>query len=117
MWLRRLDYRLRHITELLNKLMSKISDYTDAVNKSFDAIDTSLTGLTNNLTGVSDDVAFLKETIDKLNTNPGPISPEDQALLDAAQGRAASLATKVAGLESGLNALDAATSRPPPPTP
>jgi hypothetical protein len=81
--------------------MSKVSDYVVAVNASYDSIDAHVDGIT-------DDVKFLKETIDRLNATPGPISPEDQGLLDAAQERVNGIVAKVA-------ALDAATSRPAPP--
>lgn len=80
-----------------------IQAYANAVNAQFDVIEPAVDG-------VVDDVAFLKETIEKLQNTPGPISTEDQALLDALQSRIGTLATRV-------TALDAATSRPtPPPT-
>ena len=79
-----------------------IKAYADAVNAQFDVIEPAVDG-------VADDVAFLKEKIDELQNNPGPISTEDQALLDAIQSRIGTLATRV-------TALDAATSRPAPPT-
>lgn len=98
--------------------MSAISDYVGAANAAFDAIDTALDTAQAKLGGVTDDVTFLKETIEKLQNNPGPISAEDQALLDAAQQRVNGLASKTSGLTSALEALDNATERPAePPTP
>lgn len=98
--------------------MSKISDYTTAVNAKFDEIDSGLETSNTKLTGITDDVAFLKETIEKLQSNPGPITPEDQALLDAAQARVNGAATKIAAFKTALEALDAATERPiEPPVP
>lgn len=79
----------------------QIQAYVDAVNASYDELGTGLDGIT-------DDVAFLKETIDKLQNNPGPISAEDQALLDAAQARVTSLVARV-------KAVDEGTTRPTPP--
>lgn len=100
------------------RIMSAISDWKEAVDKTFDEIDTKLDTANTKLTGLTDDVAFLKETIEKLQTNPGPITPEDQALLDAAQARVNSLSAKAAAVATALEALDAATERPPaPPVP
>lgn len=84
--------------------MSALSDYVGRVNTAFDKIDTAVTG-------VADDVAFLKKTIEEMQNNPGPISPADQALLDALEARVATVADK-------LTALDLQTDPPvPPPTP
>src|SRR5574342_265222 len=67
------------------QIMSAISDYAAAVNASYDEIDASQTALETAVTGVADDVAYQKDGIDKLQNSPGQITPEDQALLDAAQ--------------------------------
>lgn len=100
------------------RIMSAISDWKEAVDKTFDEIDTKLDTASTKLTGLTDDVAFLKETIEKLQTNPGPITPEDQALLDAAQARVNALSAKAAAVSTALEALDAATERPvAPPVP
>jgi hypothetical protein len=55
------------------------------------------------------DVAFLKKTIEDLQNSSGGISPEDQALLDAAEARIGTIAEK-------LVALDSETPPPAPPT-
>lgn len=104
---------LNRLAQMETKIMSAISDHTDAVNKAFDAIDTAVEGLTKSQTGIADDVTYLKEVIDKLQTTPGPISAEDQKLLDAAQARANGAVVKVAASKEALEALDAATERPP----
>lgn len=80
-----------------------IQAYVDAVNAQFDLIDPAVDGIT-------DDVAFLNETIAALQNTPSDISAEDQVLLDAAQARVTSLASRV-------SALDGQTARPTPPTP
>lgn len=95
--------------------MSAVSDYAVEVNKSFDEVDAALEVASTKFAGITDDVAFLKETIDKLQNNPGPISTEDQTLLTAAQTRATGLATKVNGFKDALTKLDEATERPEPP--
>lgn len=96
--------------------MSKaIEDYAAAVNAQFDAISTSVDEIVASQTGIAGDVAFLKDTIDKLQNSPGPISPDDQTLLNAAQERVNGLATKAAAASEALKALDAATETPPAP--
>jgi len=85
------------------RIMSAISDYGDKVTAAFDKLGTAVDG-------VAADVAFLKAKIEELQNNPGPISPADQAILDAIQARADDLTSKV-------EALDAATEQPPPPPP
>jgi len=92
---------LCRIAEMENKIMSAISDYGDRVNSAFDRLGTAVDG-------IASDVDFLKAEILKLQTNPGPISPEDQAILDGIQSRADTLAAKV-------EALDAATEQVPTP--
>lgn len=100
------------IDKLGCKIMSAISDWKTKLDLTFDEIDTKLDTANTKLTGLTDDVAFLKETIEKLQTNPGPITPEDQTLLDAAQARVNSLSAKAAAVSTALEALDAATERP-----
>lgn len=106
---------LLRLAQMEERIMSKISDYATAVNQSYDGIEAALGVVQTSLGGVSDDVAYLKEVIDQLNNNPGPITPEDQALLDAGAARAAALATRVEGVKTALEQLDAATTRPEPP--
>lgn len=79
--------------------MSAISDFGDAVNSRFDELGAAVDG-------VAADVVFLKDEIKKLQENPGPITPADQAILDGVQARVGSLAEKV-------KALDEATENPP----
>lgn len=97
--------------------MTAIKDYSDAVNAKLDEIGTSVDTLTAGITGVSEDVTFLKDIITKLQNNPGPISAEDQALLDAGVARVTALSEKVAPLAEAIAALDAATDSAPTPPP
>jgi len=101
---------LDRMAEMECKIMSAISDYATAVNASFDAIDKAMDGVNTSLSGVSDDVAFLKETILQLQT-----TPEDVALLTAAQTRATGLADRFTAFQAAIEALNAATERPSPP--
>lgn len=97
--------------------MSVISDYSAVVDKKFDDIATSVDEIVASQTGISGDVAGLKEIILKLQNNPGPISPEDQALLDQGVAKVTALATKTAAVSAALKELDAATASPPPAPP
>lgn len=89
------------LEKLGDKIMSAISDFASVVNTKFDELGKAVEG-------VATDVQFLKDEIAKLQNNPGPISPEDQAILDGVQARVVSLTDKV-------KALDEATSQPPTP--
>lgn len=105
------------LQEMETRIMSKISEYGDKVNAAFDEIEAAQTALTTAVGGVSDDVAFLKEEILKLQNTPGEITPEDQAILDGLQARSSTAAANLTTLRTALEALDAATARPTPPTP
>lgn len=98
-------------------MSAPIEQHAEAQRVAFDAIDVATGQLETIGTNLVDDIAFLKETIDKLQTNSGPITPEDQALLDAAQARTNALVARLQGFKAALEALDAATERvavPPP---
>jgi len=96
-----------------DKIMSAISTYSEAVNAKFDEIATSVDELGASLTGIAADVAGLKDIILQLQNNPGPISAEDQALLDAGVTKVTSLATRTAAAAAAAKELDAATENPP----
>lgn len=104
------------LKKLETKIMSAISDFAATVKTAFDQISDNVDAAVTSLAGLTADVQFLKDTIEKLQNNPGPISAEDQALLDAAQARAAQLASKAAALKDALATLDAQTEEPPTPT-
>lgn len=91
------------LRERLKTMAGEIKKFADEVNARFDEIGTAVDG-------VVDDVAYLKQKIDELQNNPGPISPEDQAILNDLQARVNVTADK-------LKALDSATERPPTPPP
>ncbi len=98
------------------RIMDAITNYATSVNAAFDEIDTAVTAAGEQLTGLVDDVAFLKETIDKLQNSPGTLTPEDQALLDAAQARTGGLVTRFGAFKDAITALNAATERPATPS-
>lgn len=83
--------------------MSAISDYSEKVDAAFAEIGTAVDG-------IQSDITSLKDIILKLQNNPGPISPEDQALLDQGVAKVTALADKV-------KALDAQTDSTATPTP
>lgn len=95
----------------------QLQAFADTVNAKFDTIGTDVDSLVASLVGISGDVAFLKDTITKLQNTPGVFTPEDQALVDALQARVDGMATKVAGAKDTAASLDAATEEPPVPTP
>lgn len=88
------------LEELGKKLMSGISEFAAKQNAFNDRIDTAVSE-------VKMDVEYLQATIEKLQNNPGPISSDDQKLLDDLQAR-------TEGVVNKLEALDAMTPPPPP---
>jgi predicted nucleic acid-binding Zn-ribbon protein len=90
----------KQITNKLDLIMSKISDFAVALNAFFDKQDTAITDLVA-------DVKNLNDQITALQNSSGAITPEDQALLDGLQTRASGIADK-------LDALDAQTPPVPP---
>lgn len=112
------DLATKHDIDRLEKhIMSAISDYAASVGAKFDAIAASVDSIVTSQAGLTKDVADLKELIRQLQTNPGPISPEDQAILDALTVKVDSAVTRTAGVASALAALDAETEIAPTPTP
>jgi peptidoglycan hydrolase CwlO-like protein len=93
--------------------MSVISDYSDQVNEQFASISTSVDEIVESQTGIDADVKSLKDIILKLQSNSGPISPEDQKLLDTGVETVKALASKTAAVSKALKELDAATETPP----
>lgn len=84
-------------------VMDAITQFKNAVDQSFDRLGSAVDGL-------AADVNFLKSEIERLQTTPGTLTPEDQAILDGIQARMASVADRV-------SALDALTEPPAPPAP
>lgn len=105
------------LEELGNKIMSAISDYAARVDTVFTAIGESIDGLQLSLAGLTADVDGLKKIIQDLQNNPGPITPADQALLDAGEAKVGGLSEKLKLVAAALSALDAATETSPVPTP
>jgi len=103
------------LEELERNIMSKVSEYTDAVNAKFDEIDSQLEGIGTGITGVADDIVFVKQQLEAIQNSPGTLSPADQAALDASLVRVAGVVTKTSALKTGIAAVDAATARPTPP--
>lgn len=89
-----------------------IKGYSDKVNAAFDEIGATTDTLVTAFQGVTADVQFLKDTIVALQNNPGPISPEDQALLDAGVPRATAAVEKLRVASDAVKALDEATAGP-----
>lgn len=97
--------------------MSAIGDYSAAVDAKFAEIGTSVDEIVASHVGLAADVAGLKKIILELQNNPGPISAEDQALLDSGVAKVTALAEKTAAVSAALKELDAATETSPTPPP
>lgn len=116
------------------RIMSKVTEYIAASDAKFaelatsaDELQASQTVIGSSLTGVAADIAFVKAKLEEIQNNPGPISTEDQAALNASLDRMSGLTNRFTTLSAGLKAqadaikaLDEATAQPElpvPPTP
>jgi len=108
---------LCRIEEMECKIMSKISEYSDRVSAAFDAIGASVDSVVTSVSGIAGDITELKRIIAELQTNPGPISPEDQALLDSLEVKVSSLVARADAVKTSLADLDAQTENVPTPPP
>lgn len=93
--------------------MSQISELTDRFNTRFDEISTGVDEIAASVPAITGDVVFLKETIAKLQSNPGTFTPEDQALVDAAEARLNDLSSRVTAVAAAVKELDQQTENPP----
>lgn len=96
------------IIAILIKINEKLNCMSEAIQQFAQRVNTAFDNLGKAVDGVTDDVAFIKEELAKLQN--ADLSEEDKATLSGIADRADALATKV-------EALDAATERPPTPTP
>ncbi len=81
------------LNHVLNTIMSAISDFAAAQSAFQDQIDTAVSGLTGDVKNLADQIA-------KLQSTPGTITAEDQALLDGIQTRTKGIADKLAALDA-----------------
>lgn len=113
----------------IRKLMSKLSDYFEALNTNQDAQDTeieglgtSVAGLNTAVEGLSSDITELKNLIEQLKNTPGEPSAQETALmaafksrLETATGRLVTARTNLTDSSARLKALDEMTPPTPPP--
>lgn len=81
------------INKMEVRIMSIISDFAARQNAYNDKLDQAHSGLT-------DDIQAMKEIIEKFQNTPGAITPEDQALLDELETRAATAVAKAEALDN-----------------
>lgn len=107
-----------HEGQIIHKqeaLMSVISDFGTAMNAYFDETGASIDELKGSVNGLAGDVAWMKARIDELQNNPGPISPEDQKILNDLQARAVAASANAKDAVAQVKALDEATPPVVPP--
>lgn len=90
-----------------------IKSYVEKNNAAWDSVGESVDQIVASYANLVKDIQFLNDTIVKLQNNPGPISAEDQALLDAGVPRAEATVTKAAAISVALKSLDDQTAEPP----
>lgn len=114
-WSPRCRVNLSDLNRKLELIMSAISDFV-AKQKAFnDRQGAAIDAAVQSLSGITGDIQTLNDKITQLQNNPGPISPEDQGLLDEALTIGSSLADKAESLSQALATLDAQTPPPAPP--
>ncbi|HWN09750.1 MAG TPA: hypothetical protein VNO50_10865 [Pyrinomonadaceae bacterium] len=119
------------LKESQHKIMDAIQLYSARVRAYQTATQAAIASLTVDqaeastaIEGIAEDIAELKAIIERIQSSPGTLSPEDQAALDDGEALIASSTANIeavaavmkAGAER-LKAIDAATPRPLPPTP
>ena len=77
----------------MEKLMSAISDFAAKQQEHNDKISAAIDGLAS-------DIANLNAQIAALQASAGAITPDDQALLDAADAKGAAIADQIAALDA-----------------
>ena len=85
--------QLAKLNHLMEKTMSKISEFADKMDAHNTASDAAIEGLTG-------DVAEMKRIIEEMQNSAGEITPEDQARLDALETRAAAATAKLVALDA-----------------
>lgn len=89
----RLAEAVRAAIHIGQETMSKIGDFSAAVQASFDQIGTAIDDLTGDVKNLTDQIAALQNST-------GTVTPEDQALLDGIQAKASDIANKLAALDA-----------------
>lgn len=100
------------VLNLQNLIMATLAEQLTVLNTGLETLGNGVDEVLTVVTNVAGDVTTLKGIIEKLQTNPGPISPEDQVLLDKAQTLVGATSTKLQSAVAALKALDEATAPP-----
>jgi len=95
-------------------IMSAVSDYIAKQNAHNAQQAAAIDSLVESTTGIAADLKALNATITTLQTTPGAITAEDQALLDTATTQSAALADRATAAADALKALDSLTPPTPP---
>lgn len=83
---------LTELIERVKNMATKIAEFAASVQTSFD-------GISADLDAINTGIAKLDDLIRQLQSTPGAITPEDQALLDQIQTTVASLKTKADSID------------------
>lgn len=111
----RLDQKLTLLNSKTERLMSALSEWAEKHRASLVTVNEAISGLRVSFDGVAGDVTRMKELIEKLQNTPGPISAEDQKLLDELQAIAGGAATDATAAAAAAKELDERTPLPEPP--
>jgi hypothetical protein len=90
---------LKKVRKGIEKIMSKITDFSTVVQAQFDAVTSSLDNI------VSDEANLAKQISDlqaQIAAGGSTLTPEDQAALDTLAANAMALATKTKGIADSV---------------
>lgn len=95
-------------------ILSAISDFATKQNDFNARHGAAIEKIVVSVDGLTGDVKTLNDKITELQNNPGPISPQDQALLDEIVVLSGANVAKTEAVSVALEALDAQTPPTPP---
>lgn len=97
------------LDKMEHRIMTKISESAARLQAFSERQAAAIDSAVVSLTGLTEDIAELNRKITELQNSPGTITPEDQALLDAAETQADALAVKAEAVSAALKTLDEQT--------
>lgn len=105
------------LEQLGKKIMASVTEtlnaFADRVETQFNDISTSVDGLVTSTAGIDADIQGLKKQISDFQSSTDPVTPADQARLDAIEVQVNKLAQKTKAAADAAAALDAATETAP----
>lgn len=100
---------LAKLLSLGESIMSAISDFANKQTQFNIRQAAAVDSLVSSFAGVKDDIDGLNAKILELQNSSGPVTPQDQVLLDELQAQGEAIAAKTESVAASLKSLDEAT--------